>query len=280
MAGEGVLRAERGIAFVWQVKLSDIACEQRLRRYESILSPQECERRQRFAFARDRHRFLVTRALVRTALSRFAPVAPQDWRFADNGYGRPMIDPCHTEARNLTFSVSHSGDWVVVAIGHGVKLGVDTEHPGRDAPLDIAPRYFAGTEAEDLRGLPADEQPFRFFELWTLKESYVKARGLGLSIPLKSFAFDLRKPGTVIFACPPDDRASAAKWRFLLCRAGDDQLVSLCWQTVEGRDLKVTWRKGFPLENDSVFEPVILRRSPDACQNLQPCPAPPCDQNT
>src|ERR1700681_2955866 len=107
---------------VWQVRLTDVSDQASLRRYASILSPQEHARRQRFVLAKDRHRDLVTRVLVRTTLSRFVKVAPGDWRFGDNGYGRPTLDPCPAGADSLSFNIAHSGDWVVMAIGHGIEI--------------------------------------------------------------------------------------------------------------------------------------------------------------
>ena len=66
-----------------------------LNNYVRILSAEELAKQQRFVFAKDQHRYLVTRALVRIALSRFAALDPSEWCFIDNGYGRPLLHPCH-----------------------------------------------------------------------------------------------------------------------------------------------------------------------------------------
>ena len=61
----------------------------------------------RFRFEKDRHTSLVTRALVRTVLSRYADVSPGDWRFVANEYGSPEIDE-PSEERCLRFNLSHT----------------------------------------------------------------------------------------------------------------------------------------------------------------------------
>lgn len=246
--------------YVWCVKLSDIAEESLLGLYGGLLSSDERKRHQRYLLEADQHRYLVTRALVRTTLSRFANVDPRDWRFADNAYGRPAIDAGYACARSLSFNVSHSGHWVVLAVGNAVEVGVDIEDLRRGAPLHLADQCFSESEASDLRRSPLDEQVLRFFELWTLKESYAKARGLGLSLPLDSFAFDLKVPGNVGLARGSPCDVDPAGWRFLISRPDVDHLVSLCFRQPVSRDVEIHWRRIVPLRKESHFEPRILRR--------------------
>ncbi len=262
MTGEQLLNATQDLIHVWQVKLSEITDAFLLQRYAAIISPEEQVRRQRFAFAKDRHRDLVTRALVRTTLSRFSTTNPQDWRFVDNGYGRPSLDPRHACAGSLRFNVAHSGDWLVMAVGHNIEIGVDIEACDAKAPLDLANHYFAKCEALALSRLAGKEQHCRFFELWTLKESYMKARGLGLSLALDSFAFDLSKPGLAALAYAPACDRNPKDWRFMLTRADDNHPLSLCFRAEAGRSVKVLWRKSIPLRSETSIAPVILRRSP------------------
>jgi 4'-phosphopantetheinyl transferase len=150
------------------------------------LHPAELERYHRFVFDRHRVEFLATRALVRRALSCYRPIAPADWRFRTNAYGRPEIDPpC-----GLTFNLANHPTLTVCAIRSGRELGVDVEPLTRGAEiLAIADTVFAPDELAALRALPDAAQPDRALTLWTLKEAYIKARGMGLSLPLDGFAF-------------------------------------------------------------------------------------------
>jgi len=86
----------------------------------------------------------------------------------------------------------------MVAVVVGRDIGVDVEEVPPSAPFDVVDRSFAPAERATVRSAPPGEQPARFAELWTLKEAYVKARGLGLSLALEGFAFQLSPPRLVV----------------------------------------------------------------------------------
>ncbi|MGN6152451.1 MAG: 4'-phosphopantetheinyl transferase family protein, partial [Lysobacteraceae bacterium] len=141
-------------------------------RLRALLAEDELAREARFHFDDDRLCYLVTRALVRTVLSRYAPLPPTDWRFADNGHGRPHIAPeivarC-PEAADLRFNVSHTSGLIVLGVTRGRELGVDVEHVGdRKGPLEVVDRYFAPVEVEALQQQPEPLRHDRVFESWT-----------------------------------------------------------------------------------------------------------------
>ena len=123
-------------------------------------------------FARDQHRYLVTRALARTVLSRYADIAPAELTFAANAYGCPEITNRHAYARDISFSISHTSSLIVLGIAQRRALGVDTENACiRKAPVEIAERFSAPHEVAALHALPQEHQQQRFFEYRTLKES-------------------------------------------------------------------------------------------------------------
>ena len=203
-----------------------------LERYRSLLTEPERAQEQRFYFARDRHRYLITRALVRTTLSRYVDVRPQDWTFRTNAYGRPEISNDIPGARHLSFNISHTSQLVVLGVTRELALGVDTEDGyTRHPPLEIADRFFAPREVSDLRALAPEHQPERFFQYWTLKESYIKARGMGLSIPLDQFAFRFSggEGGRQIsLTTEPALNDDASQWRFWQFRVRDGHMVAVC----------------------------------------------------
>jgi 4'-phosphopantetheinyl transferase len=176
---------------LWHVDPAQVADEHLLAGYRALLSPAEHERTARFVFARGRHESLVTRALVRTTLSVYQPeVDPRAWQFVANPYGRPEIaGPACTPG--LRFNVSHTDGRIVCLVAVGREIGVDVEDAARGAPLEVADHYFSPSEVAELRALPEPARPGRFFDYWTLKESYIKARGLGLQLPLDQFSFHL-----------------------------------------------------------------------------------------
>lgn len=205
----------------------------------ALLSADELARLERYHFERDRRVFLATRVLVRTVLSKYDSILPEAWNFTANAYGRPAIAGA---PRWLRFNLSNAHDLVVCAIAREIEVGVDVECIERTTPIDIADRFFAPPEVEALRALPPAERPARFFDYWTLKESYIKARGVGLSLALNRFAFSLeagRAPRITIDPALEDDGAS---WQFVQLRPTATHLVSLCARRVGGVDTTVSLR--------------------------------------
>ncbi|RQO56208.1 phosphopantetheinyl transferase [Variovorax sp. KBW07] len=219
----------------------------------ALLTTQELSKQDRFHFARDRHRYLLTRAMVRSVLSRYAPVRPQAWQFAAGAFGRPRIDaPVAEEAQGLDFNLSHTDGLIVLALARNVALGVDAENVGRKASLDVADHFFSPAETQALRALPSAQQATRFFELWTLKESYIKARGMGLQIPLDSFGFALdHDSGGIEFALA-DARANddAQRWQFWQLQPTPEHLVALCAAPLASSAARIVCREIAPLEWD------------------------------
>jgi 4'-phosphopantetheinyl transferase len=182
--------------------------------YRALLSPDEHDRMARLIFERDRRRFLLTRALVRTMLSRYAGVRPADWSFIANVHGRPEILDRPRGAPDLRFNLSHTEGLIACAVTIGREVGVDVEHIGRRLTHDVAGRFFAPREVSDLRVLPEDEQHRTFFDYWTLKEAYIKARGFGLALPLADFAFKLSPPAPPQISFEPSLQDDASTWQF------------------------------------------------------------------
>lgn len=152
----------------------------------ALLSEEERAQHQRFIPPKKRHEYLVTRVLVRTVLGQALGVAPQTLQFTANEWGCPALWP----PVPLHFNVSHTDGLVLCLVSNHPGIGVDTEQLAR-APdlLALANTVFAPQERRDLAALPASEQGQRAVVLWTLKESYIKARGMGLALPLDGFAF-------------------------------------------------------------------------------------------
>ena len=172
--------------------LADAAVNRSPARVREILASMSAEERERYDRYRhpDRAReFLLTRAIVRETLSRYVPRAPADWTFAFNEHGAPRVSP-EALAPGLRFNLSNTQGLVACAVALDREIGVDVEWiHRRGRPLEVADRYFATQELAELHALPDHLRLERFFDLWTLKESYIKAVGKGLAIPLGKFAF-------------------------------------------------------------------------------------------
>ncbi len=220
---------------VWTAVPEDVTDTSARDHCASLLSAAETERMERFHFETDRHTYLIAHALVRTALSRYAPVPPTAWEFDIGQYGRPDIRPGQCDAP-LRFNLSHTRGLVAVAVSLDRDIGVDVEHVRpRALSLDVADRYFAPTEVTALRAQPAGAQRDRFFTYWTLKESYIKARGMGLALPLDQFAFDVDSGADIGIAFDPRLDDDPATWWFHASRVSADHRLAVAARTT-GRD--------------------------------------------
>ena len=170
-----------------QLQMDNAENEQLIARYTKLLTAKELMKQQRYRFKNDRHDALITRAFVRDLLSYYADVAPEDWQFEAGEKGKPELI---NSPLPLRFNLSHTKGLIICAVTLEDDIGIDVENITRSNDvLAIANRYFSARECEELFALPVEQQRSRFFDYWTLKESYIKAWGLGLSIPLKDFSF-------------------------------------------------------------------------------------------
>jgi 4'-phosphopantetheinyl transferase len=216
----------------------------------ALLDAAERAQEGQFLFADDRLRYLVTRALVRTVLSRYAQVAPSDWEFVQNSHGRPHISPRHG-ALDLSFNLSHSKGLVALAVSRQRAIGVDVENVmARPASPALAERFFAAEEACELMAVPPALRAQRFFEYWTLKEAYVKARGIGMSLPLDRFSFHFPGSDALRVAFHPGFDDEAERWCFWLCQPTPAHQLALCAQRTMQAAPRITVRSVLPTLDD------------------------------
>ncbi|RFO94708.1 phosphopantetheinyl transferase [Rhodoferax lacus] len=221
-------------------------------RYRALLTEAERSQESRFRFAEDAGRYLLTRALVRTVLSRYAPVAPQDWRFETNAQGKPRIANPEALDADLSFNLSHTQGLVVLAVAAGMAVGVDVEYMGcGTSRMEVAAACFSAAEYADLQGLAGAAQNQRFFQYWTLKESYTKARGLGLDIPLQQVSFQHQPPHGVSLSLHPSLRDVAARWAFWQFQPTAQHMVALCAEHQVERVMTPVWKRTIPLQDEA-----------------------------
>jgi 4'-phosphopantetheinyl transferase len=153
----------------------------------AALSEGERARAARFRFDADRDRFVASHAALRAILASYLDVAPASLEFGEGTHGKPFL-AAPADGRLLRFSLSHSGELALVAVTLGREVGVDVE---RVRPLDdldgLVARYLSPPEREALSRVAADDRLRAFFEIWTLKEAYLKACGDGLLRELDAF---------------------------------------------------------------------------------------------
>ncbi len=183
----------------------------------ALLSADERAQHKRFIPEAKRHEYLVTRVIVRTVLGEMLGLAPAALNFSVNQWGRPTLLPGLALGGSnlpLHFNVSHTDGLIVCLVSSAYEVGVDTELLTR-APnlLALVPRVFAPIERAELAALPIAQQSKRAVVLWTLKESYIKARGMGLALALDGFAFRFEGERVLLEVEPALDD-DGARWQF------------------------------------------------------------------
>jgi 4'-phosphopantetheinyl transferase len=176
------------------------------------LSQDERVRHARFRFESDRDIYLVAHVLVRRMLARVAGVAPESFAFVAGEHGRPEIS-APAGANALRFNLSHTHGLVACAVTRAADIGVDVEYVERKVEvMNVATHVFSVVEVEALEALSGEAQRERFFELWTLKEAYIKAIGKGLSAPLRAITFDPAQPDPVPVRFDAEVADDDARW--------------------------------------------------------------------
>ncbi|WP_340392666.1 4'-phosphopantetheinyl transferase superfamily protein [Paenibacillus sp. FSL E2-0190] len=152
----------------------------------STLPAEKQKRINRFVRKEDGIRTLAAEILSRLLICRRLSIKNSAIELEYNHYGKPLIKG----NMNLYFNNSHSGEWVVSAISD-TPVGTDVERIS-EINIGIAERFFSPCEFNDLMQKEGEDRLKYFFDLWTLKESYIKAIGIGLSLPLSSFTISLK----------------------------------------------------------------------------------------
>lgn len=177
---------------VWKVDLN--APVTRIKAFREILSADEIKRADRFYFKKDRDAFTVARGALRHVLSRYLNFKPEAIEFEYNSYGKPFLKSGFSRG-NLQFNLSHSHKLALIAVTCDHEVGIDVEYIRDDlSDLKIAERFFSKAEVAELKRVHPAKQRIAFFNCWTRKEAFIKAKGKGLSIPLDQFDVSL-KPG-------------------------------------------------------------------------------------
>lgn len=195
---------------VWRASL-DLKAE-RIRDLECTLTSRERERAERFYFRRGQEHFIVTHGVLRAILSRYLGIEPGQLRFCYGSHGKPALTR-ESGGQVVRFNLSHSHGLALYAVTRYREVGIDLEHIRAD--LDhtlIAEQFFSPREVATLRTVPRNLQIEAFFNCWTRKEAYVKARGEGLSLPLDRFDVSFAPGEPAALVRTQGDLLEASRW--------------------------------------------------------------------
>ena len=248
--GEGV-RGEGTAVKLWVCPNEDLAPAIAAVLATHWLDEHEQEIAGRFLFERDRRQYLVAHTLVRRALALEAGLAEAELVIWRSVRGRPFVQPPRgglpRGGAGLDFNLSHAGGYNLLGMVRGVRIGVDIERLDRDEhAISTIVRTFTPGEQRWVAGAAYGRpRERRVLRLWTLKEAYAKARGLGLGLPFDEFSFDLEEDrGVRGFRPPADD--TAGRWRFVELEPVPDVLAAVAVQAGHGQDPVLQLHHGFP----------------------------------
>ncbi len=233
---------------VWLCRLEPASIDSLARSSRAVLSEDECGRADRIRRESQRQMFEVAHALVRQGLSVYADVPETDWSFQRNQWGRPEVAG-PARAPRFTFSLSHTPGLVACAISVGVECGVDVESVARGGqPLRVARRVLSEREIADLEAQPAETKLERLLEYWTLKEAYLKARGVGMSVAMRDVSFVLGEREIRLVAVDPEATSGPGAWSFTSARPTSSHVLALALGPPDGPSRTVVMREGLPME--------------------------------
>jgi len=225
-----------GDVHLWRVNVA--AARSHVSKWISILTPDEVKRASRFHHAIDRDRFVAARALLRQVLGSYLGSDPRALTFTYSEKEKPALGGKEAGS-GIAFNVSHSGNIALLAFARSREVGVDVEQVRSDIDTKaIAARFFSVTEQEQLAALPAAERHQAFFLCWTRKESFIKATGKGLSLPLRQFDVSLKPSDhNALLATRPDPLART-QWTLRDITVEPGYTAALCvsgtdWRLVE-----------------------------------------------
>jgi len=226
-------------AHVWRASLDPPAS--RLQTLKHTLAPEERSRASQFRFAIHSTRFIAARGILREILGRYLGREPRSVRFAYNGYGKPFLveeagdDP-------IFFNVTHSEDLALYAFTRLGDIGIDVEQITAEAKdyENLARRFFSAAELQQLHAVPPEHHQTAFFNGWTRKEAYIKARGLGLSLDLRLFDVVLTPGMSAALLATRETRQEPSRWSLHALAPGPGFIAALavkahpsaihCWQ--------------------------------------------------
>ncbi len=226
---------------VWRASLA--APEFAIQDLQGILTKEEAERAAHFHFERDRNHWIVARGILRILLSRYLSTDPAQLQFNSNAYGKPFL-AFPALSNQLQFNVSHSQDLALYAFAYNRQVGIDVEYKRADVNYEaLAKVSFSPNEQASLHSLPYDLKQEAFFNCWTRKEAYIKARGKGFSIPTDIFDVSFLPGEPAALLQNREDRREITRWSLQELEPGTGYAGALAVEGVGWRLHCWQWQK-------------------------------------
>lgn len=210
----------------------------------ALLSDLERSEAGRFKESRDQARFIRGRAFARRSLSRCAPPHPSEWRIERDTAGKPFVaGPLGPP--DIHFNVSHTRGLILCVVSKHEHVGVDVEWHSVLPDLEqVAGLVLSPVEMGEWNWSPPSEKVPRFFDLWTLKEAYSKARGIGLGLPFDQVGFRRNSIAGITVGFGPDVDDAPGLWRFWQPRLSGQHSVAIAGKVGAGNSVELRLETG------------------------------------
>jgi 4'-phosphopantetheinyl transferase len=229
------------------VETGAVSPEVGFEKFSGDLSEEERDACRRFVFEEDRHLYLLAHALLRHALSSYTGLPPGAWTFRRGPWGKPAL--AGPSAAALRFNLSHTRGLAACAVGWDGPIGVDVEtldSGGKRSVRDLARWSFAPAEIAWIEARPENEAEQAAVEIWTLKEAFLKAVGLGLHLPARQFAIVPEPDGPPVLVSCALEGEPPELWRFAQLRLRSRFAAAIAIRRARDQDLIIHAREWRP----------------------------------
>ena len=214
---------------VYSVRLPKTPSESLLRNCLELLNDDEQRAAERYKVRSRQEQAIVSRALLRMALSRRLGRGPKSWRFETSPRGRPRLASGQGMV-GVDFNISHCDECVACTIARNARVGVDVETRNRLRDIEeVASRFLSPSEANSLSRMSKEMTDTALLRIWTLKEALVKGIGFGMVLDFRAIDLPINQIVNELEFTSP----SAKRWAFRAYESGPIHTVGLAYRAMQ-----------------------------------------------
>lgn len=206
------------MVYLYAINACEVKLFEEIKELMDVISEERKDRIGKFYFLKDRVYSLLAEVILRYALEEKYNIKRNQVKFQYTKYGKPILEGYE----NIHFNISHSGDWVICGVAD-CQIGIDVEQE-KDRKMTIVKDFFSEDELKLWNSHLEFNRKKLFYRIWTLKESYTKNIGQGLSYSFRSISFKFEQDSIQVF----NDSQQSMPYYFLVKQLDANHLMSLC----------------------------------------------------
>lgn len=218
------------VLYQYAINIRSVICFNNVIDLIDLVSPARKEKIGRFCFDKDKIHSLFAELLLRFALWEQYGLEDNQVRFKTTKYGKPYLP----DLNHVFFNLSHSGEWILCGVSDK-PVGIDVEQVNNNQNLIMADKLYTDEEIKYIYKQSLDDRIKAFYRIWTLKESYVKCIGKGMSVPFYTFSFRIRGQEILLYS----GKERKEDFLFRVAQLDDQHLTALC---IYSRDEEILYK--------------------------------------